>query len=134
MRHIWTVLINMRIHMYLWKKCNWNQWKKKYPRYIHWNNVFHRNENNFFFTEIYNRQCWHHTIFQSYHPGTFMSLALQNFLILFILSCVLKSDKLDGGVSGKKSWDFFIGQLYWVNITWILRYLWISNNLWKCSA
>lgn len=44
-----------------------------------------------------------HTIFHHYHQGTFMSVAKQNPSRLFILSHVLKPDKLQGDFSKEKS-------------------------------
>ena len=48
------------------------------------------------------------TIFQRYHPGFIMADAMQNLRRNSFFSRVLKPDKLEGGVTKGKSWDFFI--------------------------
>lgn len=47
------------------------------------------------------------TIFQCYNPGTLISFAVQNLLRLFILSRVLKIDKLEGAYQKRNLGIFF---------------------------
>lgn len=72
-----------------------------------------------------------HIIFQRYHPGTFMPIAMQNSHSCFICSHVLKSDKL---VRAFQERNLGLISYYWMNIIWTLGYLKLWNNLRKCVA
>ena len=47
-------------------------------------------------------------IFQHYHLGVFISLAMEKPVYFLFLAVYLIPDKLEGGVSKRKYWDFFI--------------------------
>lgn len=49
------------------------------------------------------RKLYYHSL--NYHPGTFISLAIENPHRLLIFSGLLKSDQLEGRFK-EKSWDF----------------------------
>lgn len=58
MVHIWTILVKFT---YVWKMCNWNQWKgniilRKPFSFFHLK--IHRN-GNWSPTKIFNGECWH---------------------------------------------------------------------------
>lgn len=98
--------------------------RENFHIYFHWHIIiihlekFHRNKIRFL-TEIYKEYLHVYlfsnqkspcTIFQHYHPGTFISFAMENLILgrLFICSRILKpSWHIRGDISKGKSWDFF---------------------------
>lgn len=126
-------------YTHLSKKYNWNLYKERNLRFLHWIFILFYPEKLTSWTKTnlngirvdlfypFWRTRVSYTIFQRYHPDTRK---------LSILGCVLKSDlkAVDVGCVLKKKSRLF--SFWWMNVAWAPRYFWSSryqakSALWK---